>query len=170
MSIIVAIFCCLTLQIFCADTTAIQSSFGNQSVNKKGTGSPDSSQLQCHESQEYFIIEKELAGEIDTDFLIKYKANPETKFKCSYVPRAGDLEIKNEWAEYFFELKNDLLILDSTTGPGPSGLVIWDLAKKKRAFTGIGSYFCGSIFSIRICGNRPAAHKKSPGQPGAFQI
>jgi hypothetical protein len=33
-------------------------------------------------------------------------------------------------------LKDDLLILDSTTGPGLSGLIIWDLKKRKKECEG----------------------------------
>jgi hypothetical protein len=53
-----------------------------------------------------------------------------------YLPGQGDFEIRNEWAEYFAGLKGDLLILDSTTGPGPSGLTIWDLKKRKKVYEG----------------------------------
>ncbi len=53
-----------------------------------------------------------------------------------YILGNNDFEIKNEWAEYFAGLNGDLLILDSTTGPGPSGLTIWDLKKRKKVYEG----------------------------------
>jgi hypothetical protein len=96
----------------------------------------ESSQINCYNSAKYLVIAKEVQGSTGTDFLIKYKSNPREKLICNYVPGTGNFEIKNEWAEYFAGLKNDLLILDSTTGPGPSGLVIWDLAKRKKVYEG----------------------------------
>jgi hypothetical protein len=96
----------------------------------------DSTQIECYESEKYLIVAKEIKGRSGTDFLIKQKLNPSAKLGCRYVPRDGDFEIKNEWAEYFAGLKKDLLILDSTTGPGPSGLIIWDLSKRKKVYEG----------------------------------
>ena len=90
----------------------------------------------CYESADYLIVGKETPGEVGTDFLIKYKKHPGEKPPCTYAPGEGSFEIKNEWAEYFDGLKGDLLILDSTTGPGPSGLVIWDLKKRKKVYEG----------------------------------
>jgi hypothetical protein len=95
-----------------------------------------SDQIICYESTKYFIVAREVQGRTGTDFLVKYKINPKDKLSCNYNPANGDFEIKNEWAEYFSGLKNDLLILDSTTGPGPSGLIIWDLTKRKKVYEG----------------------------------
>jgi len=88
----------------------------------------------CYESADYLIVGKEHSGELGTDFLVKYKKRRGEKPTCTYAPGEGDFEIRNEWAEYFAGLKDDLLILDSTTGPGPSGLVIWDLKKRKKVY------------------------------------
>ena len=96
----------------------------------------DSNQITCHESAKYLVVAKEVRGRAGTDFLIKYKSKPGEKLACSYVFHKDYFEIRNEWAEYFAGLKNDLLILDSTTGPGPSGLIIWDLVKRKKAYEG----------------------------------
>ncbi|MBI4843094.1 MAG: hypothetical protein HY809_02060 [Nitrospirae bacterium] len=92
--------------------------------------------LECHESPKYFIIVKEVKGSAGSDILIKYKGNPDEKYSCDYALSDGGFEIKNEWAEYYAGLKDNLLLLDSTTGPGPSGLIIWDLQKRKKAFEG----------------------------------
>jgi hypothetical protein len=94
----------------------------------------ESTQIECYESPTYFVIAKEAQGKTGSDLLIKYKSNSSGKFTCHYLPGQGDFEIRNEWAEYFAGLKGDLLILDSTTGPGPSGLVIWDLKKRKKVY------------------------------------
>lgn len=55
---------------------------------------------------------------------------------CHYIFDKDYFEIKNEWAEYYAGLKNHFLILDSSTGPGPSGLTIWDLKKRKKVYEG----------------------------------
>lgn len=99
----------------------------------------DSIQINCYDSPKYFVLAKEILGNSGTDFLIKYKSRPNEKLPCNYIPGRNDFEIKNEWAEYYAGLKGDLLILDSTTGPGPSGLIIWDLKKRKKVFDGTWS-------------------------------
>jgi hypothetical protein len=95
--------------------------------------------ITCHESSKYLVVAKETKNELGTDFLIKRKSEPDEKLSCDYSLGNGDFEIKNEWAEYFAALKGDLLILDSTTGPGPSGLIIWNLEKRKKVFEGTWS-------------------------------
>jgi hypothetical protein len=98
--------------------------------------SAESPHIRCYPSPRYFLVEKDVEQGVGTDFLIKYKSNAKEKFPCTYIVGSGDLEIKNEWAEYYAGLRGDLLILDSTTGPGPSGLTIWDLKKRKKVFEG----------------------------------
>jgi hypothetical protein len=90
--------------------------------------------IQCHDSPRYLVVARDLRGAAGTDFLIKYKSHADEGLPCEYRVEEGDFEIKNEWAEYFMGLKNDLLFLDSTTGPGPSGLTIWDMKKRKKVF------------------------------------
>lgn len=106
------------------------------SVLEKQLVTADSIQINCYETHKYYIIGKEVQGQLGTDFLIKYKLKPNEKYQCSYSPSKNDFEIKNEWAEYYAGIKGDLLILDSSTGPGPSGLTIWDLKKRKKVFEG----------------------------------
>lgn len=89
----------------------------------------------CHESPRYLIIEGS-TGEVGTHFLVKYKSEKGQAPVCDYVPEADDFEIRNEDAEYFLGLQQDLLILDSGTGPDPRGLVIWDLKKREKVYTG----------------------------------
>jgi len=98
--------------------------------------SAESNPIRCYPSPRYLVVEKGGKDGMGTDFLVKYKAKAEEKLPCTYVFGTNDFEIKNEWAEYFAGLKDDLLILDSTTGPGPSGLIIWDLKKRKKVYEG----------------------------------
>ncbi len=89
----------------------------------------------CHESPAYLVVEGP-TGEVGTNFLIKYKSKADSKIKCEYSVQDGDFEIKNEWAEYFLALQNNLLILDSGTGPDPRGLIIWNLNDHKKVYSG----------------------------------
>lgn len=98
--------------------------------------STESNQVQCYQSPRYLVVAKDVEGGVGTDFLVKYKLQADDKLPCSYVFGSNDFEIKNEWAEYFAGLTDNLLILDSTTGPGPSGLIIWDLKKRKKVYEG----------------------------------
>jgi len=98
------------------------------------TVSAEASAVKCYDSPYYLVIAKELRGTAGTDILVKYKSRAGETLPCVYRVEKEDFEIKNEWAEYFAGLKNDLLFLDSTTGPGPSGLTIWDLKKREKVF------------------------------------
>jgi hypothetical protein len=93
-------------------------------------------QVNCYETSKYFVVAKEVQGKLGTDCLIKYKSKPDEKLPCTYISGNNDFEIKNEWAEYFAGLKGDFLVLDSTTGPGPSGLTIWNLIERKKVYEG----------------------------------
>lgn len=94
-----------------------------------GSTSVFAREKQCHETSKYFVIERPSGG---TDFLIKYKPTADATFACKYQVEPGDLEIKNQWAEYFLGLSGDLLILDSGTGNHGRRLILWNLAKRKK--------------------------------------
>ena len=98
--------------------------------------SAEMNQVRCYQSTRYFVVAKDLKGKGGTDFLVKYKSTADEKLPCRYLFGKNDFEIKNEWAEYFAGLTSHFLILDSTTGPGPSGLTIWDLKKRKKVYEG----------------------------------
>ena len=117
-------------------TAAEKQQWKGDSFFNKQSVTIGSDQINCYESAKYFIVAKEVKERAGTDFLVKYKFHLKDKFICNYNPVNRDCEIKNEWAEYFAGLKNDLLVLDSTTGPGPSGLIIWDLTKCKKVYEG----------------------------------
>lgn len=104
---------------------------------KSKTISAESNKVECYQSTKYFVVAKDLKDKAGTDFLVKYRSNADEKLPCSYVVANNDFEIPNEWAEYFAGLTGDFLILDSTTGPGPSGLIIWDLNKRKKVYEGL---------------------------------
>lgn len=89
----------------------------------------------CHESPRYLIVEGS-AGRMGTSFLVKYKSEKNARLACEYIAKPGDFEIADQWPEFFLELQDDLLILDSGTGPDPRGLVIWDLKKQQKVYSG----------------------------------
>jgi hypothetical protein len=96
----------------------------------------ENKRITCYESATYLVVAKDLESKGGTDFVVKYKSSADDRLPCRYGVQGDDFEIKNEWVEYFAGLMGDFLILDSTTGPGPSGLTIWDLRKRKKVFEG----------------------------------
>ena len=96
----------------------------------------ESSHVQFYQSPGYLVVAKSVEGRVGTDFLVKFKSRADEELPCSYILENNDFEIKNEWAEYFAGLTKNLLILDSTTGPGPSGLIIWDLKSRRKVYEG----------------------------------
>jgi hypothetical protein len=89
----------------------------------------------CHDGGRYRVVAKATES-VGTDLLVKYAARGRSIPACRYVVREGDFEIRNEKAEYFLGLQGALLILDSGTAPEPRGLIVWDLEKRQKVFTG----------------------------------
>ncbi len=103
---------------------------------EKGTVRTIDSTSKCYEFATYVVMEKELAPEsAGADIWVKKKGR-DVKGLCD--PRQGAIHymIKNDFAEYFMAIWKDLLFLQSTTGPGPAGLLIHDLGKKRKVFEG----------------------------------
>lgn len=93
----------------------------------------------CVGNTKYFVIESDLTDSVGSSHLVKYKGNENQNYECKYVVNNGDLEIKNEWAEYILALENNFLILDSGTGPSPRGLIVYDLITRKKVYTDLYS-------------------------------
>lgn len=89
--------------------------------------------IECYASDSYFVVAKALSDEPGTDFLVKLKPQGGSQPLCEYSKSPGDLEIKNEDAEYYLGLAGDFLILDSGTS-NVRELIVWDLKKRKRVF------------------------------------
>jgi hypothetical protein len=133
---------CLTMIFFLMGCPfGIMAMAAEKGQAESGGRSPayESDTVGCYRTPKYVVVEKPVKDGVGTDFLIKYRSKAEEKASCAYLFTDGDFEIKNEWAEYFAGLTGDLLLLDSTTGPGPSGLTIWDLGKRKKVFEGTWS-------------------------------
>lgn len=92
--------------------------------------------IECYENDRYVVVVRP-ASEIGSDVVVKYKASEGERLSCDYEAREGDLEILNEDAEYMLALEGDLLFLDSGTGPGPRGVIVYDLRSRAKAFTDI---------------------------------
>jgi len=95
-------------------------------------------QQTCHESPKYLVVEGSMSeDEVGTNFLIKYKSTGTEVISCKYIIEKDDFEIKNKWTEYFTAIHEDFLFLNSGGNPGGSlGLIIWDLKRRKKVFTG----------------------------------
>jgi hypothetical protein len=89
----------------------------------------------CHDDGRYRVIARPAAS-AGTDFLVKQLGRGRSIPPCKYLPREGDVEIRNENAEYFLGLEGEFLILDSGTAPEPRGLIVWDIAKRQKVYTG----------------------------------
>ena len=109
----------------------------------------------CHESDNYFIITRpDLSGNAGDDLLIKYKTNKDQKNDCDYKVTEGDFELLNSRlvgasivpsAQYFSNIKDNLLIVDEGTGTFRS-FTIYDLVKKEKVFA--DSYSAG-LFDLK---------------------
>lgn len=89
----------------------------------------------CHDEGRFRVIARPADG-VGTDFIIKQRSRGRSIPPCKYIPRPGDFEIRNEDAEYFLGLEGNFLVLDSGTSPEPRGLVVWDLEKRRKVYTG----------------------------------
>jgi len=123
------------------------------------SGNAAAEPLSCHDSPRYFIVVRTAENDMGSDFLVKYKSAPDERLPCEFKAKRGDLQIPNEFAEYFDGVRGDLLLLDSGTGPERE-MVIWDLKKreKKGRFSiGEGPAPAGARFAV------PADPKAEPG-------
>lgn len=91
---------------------------------------------ECYENDKYYVVIEGFIGSAGSNFLVKYKTEDNQQFNCRYIIEENDFEIKNEWAEYFLGLENNFLLIDSGTGPPPRGLIIYNLEKKQKVFSG----------------------------------
>lgn len=72
-------------------------------------GSLATSGLECHDSPNYFMIQKSLADAVGSNIVIKYKTDPGQNFPCEYTVANGDYEIRNVIAEYFLTFTDNFL-------------------------------------------------------------
>ncbi|MBI4823480.1 MAG: hypothetical protein HY805_04530 [Nitrospirae bacterium] len=90
--------------------------------------------IQCYDYDKYFVITAEPPASPGSNILVKRKADYDGSIACSYIVEDKDFEVKNEWAEYFFGIYEDLLFVDSGTCPCPRLLIIYDISKKKEVY------------------------------------
>jgi hypothetical protein len=89
----------------------------------------------CHDGDRYRVIAKP-ADSAGQHFIARKKIPGDDTKPCLYSTEPGDFEIQNENAEYFLALEGSLLILDSGTAPEPRGLVLWDVEKRIKVYSG----------------------------------
>lgn len=90
----------------------------------------------CYENDKYYVIVESIANSVGSNFLIKHKTENNQQINCKYIIEKNDFEIKNKLAEYYLGLENDFLLIDSGTAPPPRDLIIYNLEKKQRVFSG----------------------------------
>ena len=90
--------------------------------------SNSTSRTKCYRHARYIVVERELVDRVGADLFIR----PRAAGRCDADSLAGDMVIRNEWAEYFAGLRGDVLILDSGTGPDIRGLIVIDLRTRRR--------------------------------------
>ena len=128
---------CAFLSTFCgfiSSPAAFAEKNSGSTSNQETT--TESSRVRCHYFPEYLVAERDAEGGMGTDIIVKYRSGFEDNSPCAYLKEDGDFEIRNEWVQYFAGVKGDLLLLDSTTGPGPTPITIWDLKKREKAYVG----------------------------------
>jgi hypothetical protein len=87
---------------------------------------------ECHQYARYTVVARERNEEVGSDVFVR--SSPHASCAADSLP--GDYVFRNEWAEYFAGLRGDYLILDSGTGPDLRGLIVIDLASRRRVFEG----------------------------------
>lgn len=126
-------------------TTPITTSIPTQSVVPVPT--PDYGEIVCHENEKYFVV---VGNGKTPGFLVKYKTAGDQRFECRWAVNDLDFFIGIEWSEFYLGLTGDFLLLDSGTGPGIRGLIIYDLSKREKVFTdGYESYPYQSAVTIQ---------------------
>lgn len=85
----------------------------------------------CHRSPLYTVVEVPRTNAVGFDHFIGT-----ARRTCHADSLAGDFVVRNEWAEYFGDLRGHFLILDSGTGSDIRGLLVFDLRTRQRTFTG----------------------------------
>jgi|GEM_PF-2355588 len=95
----------------------------------------DPTRVACEENGKYFVVYREVDGSVGSDILVKNKMTENQFIPCAYKVGAGDFEIKNVNAEYFLDITNNFLILDSGTGPDNRKIIVYDLYTRKQVFS-----------------------------------
>jgi hypothetical protein len=86
----------------------------------------------CHENEKYFVVIKPKSR----DYLIKYKNSDNETYECIYDKGVTDFEIINRGWDWYMQLENDFLLIDSGTGPPPRGFTVYDLEKRLKVYSG----------------------------------
>jgi hypothetical protein len=89
----------------------------------------------CHDGEQYRVIAKpaESAGH---HFITRKKMPGDDGKPCLYSVEPGDFEIRNKNAAHFLALAGSLLILDRGTAPEPRDLILWDVEKRIKVYSG----------------------------------
>jgi hypothetical protein len=88
----------------------------------------------CFRFSKYKVVAKDKGESVGSDIYVKY-SNPNSEFpSCEDIMKECDFIIKNEWAEYFWGIYKDFLIIESGTCPDGSKIIFYNLNTKKKIF------------------------------------
>lgn len=79
--------------------------------------------ISCFASDRFVVVESQRPGEVGSDFFIRSKEGN----RCESDSLAGDVVLRDEWAAYFSSMRDNVLILDSGTGPDIRYLILIDM-------------------------------------------
>ena len=82
----------------------------------------------CYIHARYIVVERELPQAVGADLFVRLLDTD----CCTADSLAGDFVLRNQWAEYFYGLRGDVLFIDSGTGPDVRELILIDLRTRRR--------------------------------------
>lgn len=106
-----------------------------QSVVSSSTDSYQLEHTQCHDSDNYLVVEQPVAEDPGSNILIKYKKATEDQIPCSYSVAKGDFELRNPGgADYFTAITSHFLVTNSGTAVNNRIITVYDLNTQKEVF------------------------------------
>lgn len=106
-----------------------------QGVVSSSTDGYQLEHAQCHDSDNYFVVEQPTAEDPGSNLLIKYKKAMGEQIPCSYSVAKGDFELRNPGgADYFTAITSHFLVTNSGTAVNNRIITVYDLDTQKEVF------------------------------------
>lgn len=84
--------------------------------------------ITCYRGSRHIVVQRPLSGGLDSDFFVR----PSESDRCDADSLAGDVVLRDEWAAYFSGMRDDVLFVDSGTGPDVRYLILFDMQTGRR--------------------------------------
>ena len=114
----------------------------------------------CFVGSRYVVLEQGVE-EVGSDLFIRPTDVPNSGDLCDTDSLGGDIVLRNQSAQYFLGLKNNLLFTDDGTGPSGRVLTIYDLTKRDTVFQLPGYDLVGWSNGITLRLWKEAGHGQS---------